>query len=449
MPMRPFPLDSDEIAVVVRAPAADVAAHWPLLERALDARGMPDPLVKSAAIATVAVETARTFRPVDELGDAAYFTRMYEGRADLGNVRKGDGVRYHGRGYIQLTGRANYRAYGELLGVPLERDPELAKTPAIAAAVLADYFKRRAIDRSALARDWQSVRRKVNGGLNGWETFRDVVRRLLEACDDAEGAIQRHSTPRTLVLTSPYMKGSDVRRAQRALAVPDDGEYGPVTAGAVAAWKRASGYPQSAIDTTLGPQDFRYLLGKDPLPAGYAERAAERVQELKAAAGVPAAAVAVMESWVGFRERPAGSNRVPPLQRLARQLGLADWYAAMGWPWCGFAVFLAALEVGGSSAELALRRGAFNPLSCAAILAEAQAAASGLRVVPASQAARGDLVLFDWASEPLPADHVGRLVEAPARGVVKTVDGNSGEPNVSVVRAERPLSLVRAFVRDS
>jgi len=449
MPTKPFPLDTQQIATIVRAAAADVAANWPLIEGALEARSMGDPLIKIAAIGTVAVETGHTFKPIDEFGDDVYFTRMYEGRADLGNTKKGDGPRYHGRGYIQLTGRANYHTYGEELGFPLERNPELAKTPEVASAVLADYFQSRAVDRSALGKDWESVRRKVNGGLNGWPTFRDVVRRLLAACGDGDRAVPQRNAPRTLVLTSPNMKGTDVIRAQRALIVPDDGEYGPVTAGAVAAWKRAIGYPDNAIDTTLAPQDLRYLLGKDPVPADFLPRAAAREDDLKAAAEIPQAAVAIMESWVGLKERPPGSNKVPALQRLAKDLGLADWYVGMGWPWCAFTVFLAALDVGGSSADLGLRQGTFNPLRCADILAEAQAGASGLRVVPASQAARGDLVLFDWATEPAPADHVGRLTAPASGGTVKTVDGNSGQPNVSVVLAERPLALVRAFVRDT
>jgi predicted chitinase len=448
MPDTTFPLDDEAIAVATGSPLADVAANWPLVEGALESRGMRDPLVKIGAIATIAVETARTFRPIDEFGDEAYFTRMYEGRADLGNTRKGDGARYHGRGYIQLTGRSNYRAYGDKLGFPLEKRPELAKTPEVAAAVLADYFKSRGVDASALERDWETVRRKVNGGLNGWEPFRIVVGKLEAACGVAPAAPPGGRVPRTLLLTTPYMKGRDVVRVQRALAVDDDGEYGPVTAGAATAWKRRAGYPDDAIDATLTEQDQRYLLGKDELPAAYSRRAEERARELAAMAGVPELAVAEMEGWVGLKERPPGSNRVPALGKVARELGLSDWYQKMGWPWCAFAAFLAALRVGGQTAEQGLRQGAFNALYCPAILAEAQAGRFGMRVVPASQAARGDLVLFDWSPQGDPADHVGRLVRAPD-GVVATVDGNTGTPDLFVALRERQLSQVRAFVRDS
>jgi hypothetical protein len=449
MPNTTFPLDDQAIADATGAPVSDVAANWPLVEGALESRGMPDTTVKIGAIATIAVETARTFRPIDEFGDDEYFTRMYEGRADLGNTRKGDGARYHGRGYIQLTGRSNYRGYGDKLGFPLEKRPELAKTPEVAAAVLADYFKSRGVDKSALQRDWESVRRKVNGGLNGWDPFRIVVGKLEAGCGIGPATPAGGRAPRTLILTTPYMKGRDVVRVQRALEVDDDGEYGPVTAGAASAWKRHAGYADKAIDTSLTEQDQRYLLGKDELPAAFVRRGNERARALATMAGVPERAVEQMEQWVGIRERPPGSNRVPALGKVAADLGLSDWYQKMGWPWCAFTVFLAALRVGGQTAEQGLRQGAFNALYCPAILAEAQAAHFGMRIVPASQAARGDLVLFDWSPQGDPADHVGRLVRPPAGGVVATVDGNSGPDNVCVILRERQLGQVRAFVRDS
>jgi hypothetical protein len=137
---------------------------------------------------------------------------------------------------------------------------------------------------------------------------------------------------------------------------------------------------------------------------------------------------------------------VPALVALARQLDVNELYAGMGYPWCAFAVFLAALVHGGRTAEAGLRRNEFNPLYVPTILAEAQAGRFGLRAIASSQALRGDLVLFDWAAGGDPADHIGRLVSPSAGASVRTVDGNT---KALVAVRRRPLRLVRAFVRDS
>ena len=169
------------IAVAIGASTPDVVDNWPSIDDALREAGMDDAAIKTAAVATVVVEVGTRFRPINEFGDRAYFTRMYEGRRDLGNVEPGDGARYHGRGYIQLTGRANYHTYGEKLDLPLEKDPDLALSPQVAARVLAEYFRARDVDDSARKGDWRGVRRKVNGGLNGWPAFDRAVKALVDA----------------------------------------------------------------------------------------------------------------------------------------------------------------------------------------------------------------------------------------------------------------------------
>jgi putative chitinase len=116
-------------------------------------------------LAQAAHETDR-FRTLEEYGGAAYFAR-YDGRADLGNVRPGDGSCYHGRGIFQLTGRANYRRFGPLVGHDLEADPELAKQPAISLAVAFAYWRERDINRHADADDVIGVTKAINGGRNG------------------------------------------------------------------------------------------------------------------------------------------------------------------------------------------------------------------------------------------------------------------------------------------
>jgi hypothetical protein len=158
-------------AVLPRHPKANIEANWPLLCTAL-AMYCHDTerLTLIAAIATVAVETG-SFAPIKERGGPAYFAKLYEGRADLGNTEPGDGARYCGRGFVQITGRYDYRKYGRDLGIDLEDAPLRALEPAVAAGILALYFRDRRIPLAAAACNWTRVRRLVNGGLNGWADF--------------------------------------------------------------------------------------------------------------------------------------------------------------------------------------------------------------------------------------------------------------------------------------
>lgn len=84
---------------------------------------------------------------------------------DLGNTRKGDGKRYRGRGWIQLTGRKNYRHYGSLLGLDLEKKPELASQPEIAFRIAGRYWSDHGLNARADAWDLKAITRAINGGL--------------------------------------------------------------------------------------------------------------------------------------------------------------------------------------------------------------------------------------------------------------------------------------------
>jgi hypothetical protein len=95
------------------------------------------------ALATAYHETAHTMQPVNEIGGDAYFYRRYDPQGNrpdiakrLGNTQPGDGALYHGRGYVQLTGRTNYSIAAGKLGVDLVLHPELALTDEVAAKVL-------------------------------------------------------------------------------------------------------------------------------------------------------------------------------------------------------------------------------------------------------------------------------------------------------------------------
>jgi len=174
-----------QIAGILGSPQANVAANWPLLQAALNARGIGDRPVAIAALATIGVETG-SFMPIPEFASGD----EYEGNTDLGNTQPGDGRRYKGRGLIQLTGRANYRTYGNLLGIDLVGNPDLALDPNVACQVFAAYFTEHRIRWLAapaplmncadLARagEWRGVRVAVNGGENGLQRFMGFVEGL-------------------------------------------------------------------------------------------------------------------------------------------------------------------------------------------------------------------------------------------------------------------------------
>lgn len=174
-------LSVPQIASALGSRTKVVATHWPALENALRATHSTGLASQIAVLATVATEVGSTLRPINEYGSPAYFTQMYEGRSDLGNTRPGDGARFHGRGYIQLTGRGNYRTYGRQLHLPLEARPRMALHPKVAAKILTRYFKERHVYNAARHGNWRHVRYTVNGGFNGWSRFRGLVTSLHRA----------------------------------------------------------------------------------------------------------------------------------------------------------------------------------------------------------------------------------------------------------------------------
>jgi hypothetical protein len=180
-----FPLQVELISAILGpyGPLQNVTANWPLVEAALDKREVYSPFAAVAAISTIAVETGR-FWPIRERGGPTYLSNLYENRKDLGNVNPGDGVRFCGRGFIQITGRWDYEHFGSEIGKNLEANPDLALDPAVAADILALYFHERHINAYADQQNWEMVRRRVNGGLTGWPRFIDAVTKLVSALNN-------------------------------------------------------------------------------------------------------------------------------------------------------------------------------------------------------------------------------------------------------------------------
>lgn len=143
-----------------------------------------DPDWLAYALGTTFHETARTMRPIEEFGKPAYFERRYGVAGDdperarrMGHTRPGDGHRYRGRGFVQLTWKVNYAAMEAFLAkrgrtARLVDHPDLAKDPGVATDILlhgmarglftgrrfAHYF-----DPATGRRDWRGARAIVNG----------------------------------------------------------------------------------------------------------------------------------------------------------------------------------------------------------------------------------------------------------------------------------------------
>lgn len=121
-------------------------------------------------LATALHETGKTMEPIHEKGGTAYFTRHYEGRKDLGNTQKGDGAKYHGRGFVQITGRRNYRDWSRRLGVDLLGIPDLALNPVHAGRIIVQGMMEGTFTGKELADyinadecDFVGARRIING----------------------------------------------------------------------------------------------------------------------------------------------------------------------------------------------------------------------------------------------------------------------------------------------
>lgn len=123
------------------------------------------------------------FKAMEEYADGS----AYEGRADLGNINKGDGSLYKGRGYIMLTGRDNYKKYGDAIGVDLVGDPSKASDPEIASKIAIEYWNDRVRSATDDFTDTTAVTKAINGGTNGLDGRKSLYGEYNDLYGYAEG----------------------------------------------------------------------------------------------------------------------------------------------------------------------------------------------------------------------------------------------------------------------
>jgi len=106
--------------------------------------------------------------------------KVYGGRADLGNSEDGDGWKFHGRGIIQLTGRANYTVCGNALGLPFADIPELILQPGHACMSAGWFWNKKNLNDLADNEDWITMTKRINGGTLGLD---DRINKIHKAMD--------------------------------------------------------------------------------------------------------------------------------------------------------------------------------------------------------------------------------------------------------------------------
>ncbi len=258
---------------------ANIARYLPYIEAALGVAELTDRAMILCALGTIRAET-EGFVPIAEApskfntppGGAPF--SLYDTRSALGNSRPGDGERYRGRGFVQLTGKDNYTRYGQRIGVPLDAAPDRANAPEVAAVLLALYLSDKATkSRQAISvGDFAQGRRLLNGGVHGLDRFKDVferaaavwplarvgaggARRGAAAAAEEEAGSRRSTVSRTrkdaadlrdrlfqlsaISLPDEFPPAEDVRRYLPAYAraglILDQGREGACTASASAA----------------------------------------------------------------------------------------------------------------------------------------------------------------------------------------------------------------------
>ena len=168
---------------VPATPGSNIKKHLPSVLDGLRAKDLVDRQMLLMALATIRAES-EGFVPINEFVSKyntvkTPFDKYDKGTPkgkDLGNTQAGDGPRFRGRGFVQLTGRYNYQTVGDQIGVDLVGTPELANDSATAGLILAQFLsnKREDIWGALAANDLKRARELVNGGKHGLDRFKDA-----------------------------------------------------------------------------------------------------------------------------------------------------------------------------------------------------------------------------------------------------------------------------------
>ncbi|MBW4582731.1 MAG: hypothetical protein KME42_24445 [Tildeniella nuda ZEHNDER 1965/U140] len=167
------------LAIAPEASTSRINTLTPYLNRTMIEFNVSTPLRQAHFLAQIAHESDR-FNALEEYASG----EDYEGRDDLGNTQAGDGVRFKGRGLIQVTGRTNYGLCGQALGVDLINSPTKLSAPDLASRSAGWFWATNQLNGLADNDDVRTVTRTINGGYNGLDDrihLLQAARRVLRA----------------------------------------------------------------------------------------------------------------------------------------------------------------------------------------------------------------------------------------------------------------------------
>jgi predicted chitinase len=206
--------DSDLQQIMPKLPQAKRQLYLPFLNKVMEIYEIDTPLRASAFLAQIAHESAE-LRFMEEIWGPTAQQKRYDPPTDLakrlGNLQPGDGFRYRGRGPIQITGRANYKKYGDLLGVDLVGNPDLASTPQYAFSTAALFWKTNGLNELADVQDFITITRRINGGLNGLQDrqkYYAIAKNVLGADEPAGFGFAAAPTTRSATRGAPAISES-------------------------------------------------------------------------------------------------------------------------------------------------------------------------------------------------------------------------------------------------
>lgn len=165
-----MPISKQQLLHILPNAGQSAGVIVPVLNTAMVRYQIVGTLRQAAFIAQVGHESGQ-FRYVRELGGEQYLSKYDTGSLAkrLGNTPEadGDGQKYCGRGLIQITGRANYFACGEALGLDLIKQPELLEVPQHACMSAAWFWATKGLNTLADAGQFDKITQRINGGQNG------------------------------------------------------------------------------------------------------------------------------------------------------------------------------------------------------------------------------------------------------------------------------------------